>query len=369
MKKTILHFIHNLGRGGAEVMLVRVIKELKEYNNIIVTLSSQNHFKGELECDKYFCLNLQANIFFPKAVLQLRKIIRENNVDLVHSHLFWPTIIARIGTPKKIPLVTTVHAFIADAPDHRKVYICILDRITYKLRQNTIIAVAKGALEEYFTVLKLKPCNAYSLYTFVDIREFNEAKAVPVINNNGNFRLIAVGALRSQKNYQYLLEVFKKLKQENIELDIYGEGDLDKTIQAIISENNLRVNLKGEVKNISQIMNQYDLFIMSSTYEGFSLSVLEAMAMQMPLLLSDIRSFREQCEETSIYFDLSDINDCVSKIKVLSTNKDKLLQMGKQAKERVIKNFTLDTHMEGIRNIYSRVLIANKDKSEVEVLG
>ena len=161
-----------------------------------------------------------------------------------------------------------------------------------------------------------------------------------------------MGALRLQKNYFFLLEAFKKLKHDNIELDIYGEGDLDKSLQAIISENNIKVNLKGEVKNISQVMNQYDMFVMSSTFEGFSLSVLEAMAMQMPLLLSDIKSFREQCKETAVYFDLNDVNDFISKLKSLSANKNKLAEMGKQAKERVIKNFMLNTHMQGLRTIY-----------------
>ena len=360
MKKTILHFIYNLGRGGAEMMLVKVIKELKDYNNIIVTLSPENHFKDELECDKYYCLNATSMVFFPKAVIGLKKIIKENNVDIVHSHLFWPTFIARIATPKKIPLITTIHAFIANSIEYRNLHMRMLDRITYRLRKTFIIAVAKGALEEYFSVLKLKPYKAYSLYTFVDLREFNPAFSVPSTLPGKNFKLISVGALRSQKNHQYLLEAFKKLKNENIELDIYGAGGLDKKLQQIISENNLKVTLKGEVKNISQIINQYDVFIMSSTFEGFSLSVLEAMAMQMPVLLSDIKSFREQCKETAAYFALDNVDDLISKIKMLSTNKNKLVEMGSLAKERVMENFTLPAHMQGLRNIYSEVLTANK---------
>ncbi len=314
------------------------------------------------QCDRYFCLNLRSIFLFPKAVLQLKKIIRENNVDLVHTHLFWPTFIARIATPKNIPLITTIHAFISSSIEYKKVHMRILDQITYRLRKNVIIAVAQGALEEYFTVLKLKPYKAYSLYTFVDTREFNLAHALPAMKNSNSFRLITVGALRLQKNHQYLLEAFKKLKDENIELDIYGAGHLDKKMQAIISENNINVHLMGEVKNISQIMNQYDVFIMSSTFEGFSLSVLEAMAMQMPILLSDIKSFREQCEETAEYFDLNDVNDLVTKIKNLSSNKNKLLEMGRQAKDRVTNNFMLNTHMQGLRNIYSDQLMISKNK-------
>jgi hypothetical protein len=56
-KKTIVHIIQSLGRGGAETMLVTVLKNLTNYNNIVVTLEATNHFKDELICDNYYCLN------------------------------------------------------------------------------------------------------------------------------------------------------------------------------------------------------------------------------------------------------------------------------------------------------------------------
>lgn len=356
MKKTILHFIHNLGRGGAEVMMVKVIKELKEYNNIVVTLSPQNHFGNELECDKLICLNLRSILFFPAAVLKLKKIIKQHKVDVVHTHLFWPTIIARLGTPRRIPLVTTIHAFIASSIEYKKSYVRVLDKITYHLRKNVIITVAKGATTEYFSFLNLKPYKAFSLYTFVDTRQFNDSHALPSSNGNGNFRLISVGALRIQKNHKFLLEAFKKLSNENFELDIYGQGPLDKELQQSIDTHGLKVNLKGEVKNIAQLINQYDVFVMSSTFEGFSLSVLEAMAMRMPLLLSDIKSFREQCADTARYFTLDNVNDFVTQLKMMAADKSKLRLAGLDAKERALNNFTLDKHMDGLRKIYQDLI-------------
>jgi len=356
MKKTILHFIYNLGRGGAEVMMVKVIKELKEYNNIVVTIYPQNHFGNELDCDKYICLNLRSLLFLPVAVFRLKKIIKENNVDVVHTHLFWPTIIARLGTPARIPLITTIHAFIGSSIEYRKAYVRLLDRITYYLRRNVIITVAKGATKEYFSFLKLKPYKAFSLYTFVDTRQFNISRALPSRSVNGKIRLVSVGALRLQKNHKFLLEAFKQLANDNYELDIYGEGPLDKELQQLIDEHQLNVNLKGEVRNLEGVISQYDVFVMSSIFEGFSLSVLEAMAMEMPLLLSDIKSFREQCAETASYFTLGDVEDFVTKIKSLVADKNKLKVLGTQARERALNYFTLDKHMDGLRSIYRQVI-------------
>jgi glycosyltransferase involved in cell wall biosynthesis len=356
-KKTILHIIYNLGRGGAETLLVTVVKELTDYNNIIVTLFPQNHFKDELKCDKYYCLNLKSIFHLPFAAAELKKIIRDNNVDIVHSHLFWPTILARIGTPKTTPLITTIHTSIASSLEYKKWYIGLIDKITYQFHKNIIVTVSKLALHEYFTLLKLKPYKTYVLYTFVDIKIFNSKKKGK--QQDDTFKLVTVGALRQSKNYHYLLEAFKLLNNQKFQLDIYGEGPVRTQLETIINDNDLNVNLKGEVKNIETILSQYDLFVMSSTYEGFSLSVLEAMAMRMPLLLSDIKSFREQCENTAVYFDLDTVKDFTEKLKTLSSDTSLLNKLGEAANERAVNNFTLERHMQGLRKIYSEIVTNN----------
>ena len=227
MKKTILHIIQDLGRGGAETMLVKVTRELTGYNNIVVTLFPKNNFGDEFKCDKYYCLNVSSVLLLPFYAPQLKKIIRENNVDIVHSHLFWPTILARIATPKNIPLITTIHAFIATSLEYKKWHIRFLDRLTYKFHKNIIIAVAEGALKEYFTFLKVSRYKAYTLYTFADISIFRNGNLQKQAGNT--FKLLTVGALRLQKNQEFLLEAFKVLKSENFKLDIYGEGPLRRT--------------------------------------------------------------------------------------------------------------------------------------------
>ena len=357
MKKTILHIINNLSPGGAERMLVTVTKELKEYTNIIVTLDPTNNFEDELVCDKYICLNTPSPLQFPLAAIKLRSLIKEHKPDIVHSHLFWPTLIARMGTPKKIPLVTTIHSFVATSIEYKKRHVRWIDKVSFRFRKSIIIAVAKGALKEYFSFLKVKPYKAYSLYTFVDTRIFNDASAMPVMKRGDNFKIISVGTLKGQKNQQYFIDAFKQLKDEKIELHIYGIGPLKAVLEKSLKENNINnIVLKGLVKNIQQVIPQCDLFTMSSTFEGFSLAVLEAMALSMPMLLSDIDSFREQCEGTAEYFSLNNPNDFVTKLKQLATDNSKLQQLGENAKQRVLANFTLEHHMEGLRSIYLEAL-------------
>lgn len=350
MKKTILHFIYDLGRGGAETMLIQVLKNLDEYNNIVVTLHPMHHFEKELKCSRYICLN-QSPLLFPFSAIKLRQIIKEYKVDIVHTHLFWPTFIARIAVPKNVQLITTIHAFIATSVEYKKWFIRFLDKTSYRLRKSIIIGVAKGATKEYFSYLNIKPFRSYTLYTFVDLDKFNITHSSSV-KQKGSFKVISVGALRIQKNQQFLVRAFKLLKNENIELHIFGRGPLHDSLQQAIDETAVKLVLKGQMENLNEILPQYDLCVMASTFEGFSLSVLETMAAKVPLLLSDIVSFREQCEDTAVYFDLKDENDFASKLKLLAGDEAKRLKMSEDAYQRVTKHFTLQHHLEQLRNIY-----------------
>ena len=356
MKKKIIHFIFNLGRGGAETMLVRVIKELHEYENIVVTLFPMNHFGAELKCDKLICLNLKSLFALPLALIKFRKAVNSEKPDIVHTHLFWPTLIARFSVPLKYPLITTIHAFIADSVEYKQWHIRFLDKLSYRVRKTIIIAVAKGALREYFSFLKLKPYRCYALYTFVDVDRFTLSH-VKTKTHSGIFRVISVGALRTQKNYSFLIDAFAQMKNQPVELHIYGTGNLLQSLQQQIDKSGANVILKGEQKNIEHIIPQYDLYVMSSLFEGFSLSVLEAMAMGMPLLLSDIPSFKEQCEDVAEFFPLHDVNVFVQKLSSLSiVPVQELTAKGEKGRHKAVNHYTLQQHMEGLRNIYNAAM-------------
>jgi len=353
MKKTILHIIDNLGRGGAETMLVTVIKQLPEYHNIIVTLKPENDFGNELAYDGLYCLNMNSPLQAPLAALKLSRIIKENNVSVVHSHLFWSTVVARMGVPKSIPLITTIHAFVTSSIEYKPWHMRLIEKLTYRIRKSTIVAVAKGALEEYFSFINVKPHNACHLYTFVDTTIF---KGEPEKRPSDTFRVVTVGNLKEQKNHRFLLEAFKELKQENIELDIYGKGPLQQELQQSIDENGLKVTLKGQVTNIQEQIGKYDLFIMSSLYEGFALSVLEAMALGIPTLLTDIPSFKEQCDDTAAYYKLNCTKDFTMQLLALKNNQQQLTFLGRNCRKRALDNFTLQKHMAGLKAIYSNAL-------------
>lgn len=351
MKKTILHFIFDLGLGGAETLLVQVLKALKEYNNIVVTLYNNNHFNDKLECDELICLNQPRLLSFPSSARKLRNIVLSRKVDLVHTHLFWPMIIARLGVPKQIPLISTIHAFVLSSLEYKMWWVRAFDKYSFKKRESTIIAVAEGALKEYLQFQHIKNQRGYVLYTFADTAKFSQPK-LPT-GNDGTFRIASVGALRKQKNQQMMIRAMRLVSDPNISLDIYGSGPLEDELRALILKLDLKnVTLAGESEKIEHILPHYDLFMMSSLFEGFSIGVLEAMSIRLPLLLSNIDSFREQCDDCAAYFPLNDEKKLADMIVDAKRNTTDYALRADQAYNRVKENFSYEQHMKKLREIY-----------------
>lgn len=107
---------------------------------------------------------------------------------------------------------------------------------------------------------------------------------------------------------------------------------------------------------MSQVLPSYNLFVMSATYEGFALAVLEGMAMGVPMLLSDIPTYREQCADTALYFSLSDTSDFPKQVRYLYENRQALQAMAEAGKKRALENFTLTDHVRQLKAIYAEEL-------------
>jgi glycosyltransferase involved in cell wall biosynthesis len=355
-QKTILHIIQNFGRGGAETAVWGVLKNLKDYRNIVVTLDPLNEFGEPPECEAYYCLNLKSYYYFPLAIPKLRRIIRRHKVDLVHSQLYWSTVIARFATPARIPLVTSIQASLTNSVEYKKKWIADLDRFSYKHRPSHILGVSRHTLEDYFQFLKLKRGPSDILYNYVDARVFNQPNPRKLYDGQRPFRVVSVGNLKPQKNHPYLLEIWKCLKGKNAELHIYGDGQMEAELQQIINEHQLKVVLKGKISNLPERLPEYDLFMMASRYEGFSLAVLEGMAMRIPMFLSSIPTFVEQCSDSAMYFELSHAGVPALQIESMMRKPEKLEKMAEEGYKRVMEAFTLEHHLAKLRSIYASIL-------------
>jgi GalNAc-alpha-(1->4)-GalNAc-alpha-(1->3)-diNAcBac-PP-undecaprenol alpha-1,4-N-acetyl-D-galactosaminyltransferase len=105
---------------------------------------------------------------------------------------------------------------------------------------------------------------------------------------------IAIGRLQPQKGFDLLIKAFSQLRHKypDWQLTILGEGPIRGDLEQLRSQLQLteRVHLPGQVQNVNAYLRQADIFVLSSRFEGFPMSLCEAMACGLPVLATDCLS-------------------------------------------------------------------------------
>lgn len=356
MKKSILLIIDNLSKGGAEVLLTGILPALNErYSVILVTLTHECDFSDkEILCEERYILGFNHKFSVFKCVWRLKKIIRQHRPLLIHSHLFYSSLIARIACPHSIPLIYSLHNEMSKNVFNNSKVLTRLEKLTIK-KNHAVIAVSKEVLKDYENTIK-KNSFSFILPNYISDAFFNQTKIERNFTNLQKIKLVAVGNIKDQKNYNYLINAFKLLKDCDISVDIYGRGK-DKDVQFLqnkVSQSNLSINFKGPANQVQELLPLYDMFVCCSTHEGFGIAAIEAMAEGLPLLLSDLPVLREVTFNNALFFDVTNPLSFVSLIKEIFKGKHDLGHFSHSG-IAIAKRYKKDIYIKNLFHIYDTI--------------
>jgi glycosyltransferase involved in cell wall biosynthesis len=356
-KKTLLIIIDNLKKGGAESMLVGILPDLnKSYEVILVTLSKECDFKeDQIICCKKYNLGFKGKLSFISCVFKLKKIIKKHQPSLIHSHLIYSSLAARLACPDKIPLLYSVHGELSKSDFNKSRLLTIIEKVTIR-KSHSVMAVSDETLKDYLQTIK-KTKKIFVLKNYIADTFFEKNLKGKTFNQLQPLKILAVGNLKRAKNYDYLIKSFLLLEGLNVSLDIFGSTahSLFNELQSVIDRNHLPVTFKGPADNLHEVYSNYDVFVMSSTNEGFGIAAVEAMACGLPVMLSDIPVFREITFNNALFFDLNDPLALANLIKQIIQGKFNLKEISKKGIE-IASLYTKQKYLEKLFSIYDEVL-------------
>jgi len=373
-KSSLLFLITGLAYGGAETQLVRLATRLKSrgWEVGVVSLMPPKAYVEDLEVAgiPVFSLGIQRKLPDPRPVLQLVRIIRKWKPDIVHSHMVHANLLARLVRPfAPVPVLICSAHNIDEGGRFRE----ILYRLTDPLCDLTT-QVSQAGLERYVRVGAVPRHKIRYIPNGVDTERFkpNPEDRLRVRKELGveGFVWLAVGRFDPQKDYPNMLQAFARVvcRAPDAVLLIAGDGPLRKTIEVMAQKLGIkeRVKFLGIRRDIPQLMNAADAYVMSSSWEGMPIVLLEASATELPIVATDVGGNREVVLDGITGFLLPPRNSealAEAMLRMMNLPEEKRREVGKAARKHVEENFSLD-HVVDLWEALYKELLEQKGKKQ-----
>jgi glycosyltransferase involved in cell wall biosynthesis len=232
---------------------------------------------------------------------QLRRIVRDRDIDIVHAHEYKTDLLALLlGRSAGVVPLATAHGWTGQSLLERRLYYPLDKKVLARFPR--VIAVSSeirdqlirhGLPADRVTVM----LNSIDVEAFARRPEGRQVSRALLGYQASDVVIGAVGRLERQKRFDLLLDAFAPMvaRHPALRLAIVGDGSLknDLVEQARRLSIADKCAFLGQREDINHLHEAFDLFVQSSEYEGTPNAVLEAMAMETPLVATDVGGTRE----------------------------------------------------------------------------
>lgn len=359
----ILHVITSLYTGGAEHLMVDLLPRFREYGHEVSILlfdGTRTPFYEELENLGIHILSIgqgPKSMHNPFLVFKLKKYI--NQYDIIHTHNTPCQLLVALASfiSKKTILITTEH----NTSNSRRSWGWYkpIDRWMYKTYHKTICVSkeAENNLKAYLKDSRLDN-TICTIPNGVDTKRFSLAK--PIVDfkktHASNVVIMMVAGFRKQKDQKTLIKAISILPS-NYHLFLIGNGECLQECQEESNKLNIseRVHFLGIRTDIPSLLKSSDYIVLSSHYEGLSLSSIEGMACGKPFLASDVDGLRDIVGGAGVLFPCGDDQALAREILKLQEDQELYQQVAEKCQQRAMQ-YDISKMAERYLEIYNNII-------------
>lgn len=369
MKRNVLHLTTHLNIGGITSYIKLITREMQKMPYQFFVASSGGSQEKMLDAQgvRAFRLNIRTKSeLSPKlyfAIKPLIRFIKENRIDLIHAHTRIAQVLSWwVQRFTEIPYVSTCHGF----------YKTRIGRKILPAWGDHVIAISKPVEDSLTHDFHVPPERVSTIFNAIDIddlvrrcKEKNPAEIRKKLQIREGGQVVGIVARVVQdKGHEYFLRAAKRLissTHPTIKILVVGEGPYLKSLKHLADELGLdgSVLFMGNLNDVTQALAIIDVFVLPAIWrEGFGLSIIEAMALRIPVVVTNIWSLNELVQNriNGLLVEPKSVEGLENAIRELLSDQELYEMVSLRGSETVRREFSIPKMAEGIHELYSRIL-------------
>ena len=369
--KNVLQFIGSFHQGGSErqaVQLARLLHEDKTVNVFVATLNKEGVLLKEVEQLNLpqipeFKLTSFFNANFLRQVQKCAKFIRNNRIEIVHTHDFYTNIFGMCAAAlARVPLKI---ASKRETGGMRSRSQKIIEKFAF--RQANAIVANSEAVKDYLISEGITSEKVKVIYNGLDLQRLTPQQTdrkticaelgLPV-DENIKFITLVANLRHTVKNQPMFLRVAEKVSQKfpNAHFVLAGEGELLENLQNLAMELKIDANTHfiGRCTRVPELLSISSAGVLTSFNEGFSNSILEYMAAGLPVVATNVGGAREAIieNETGFLVESDDSQAMVQRLIEFLQTEEKMRKFGANGRQTVENKFSLKSQLKKTLELY-----------------
>ena len=367
----IAHVVFSFGAGGIENGIVNLVNNLDpdRYRHTIVCLTNAGEFAEKIHGGNSNLIELHKKDGNDWGLpFKLRRVFKNNGIDIVHLR-GWPTLIEGIIGAKLAGVKKIIYGFhgktIQDiSTRNRKRQFAEMIAVRFIDR---VVTLSEIMAADYAQYARIPTSKIQVIYNGVDTEKFNNKSNIKKIRkelaiNEDDFVIGSVGRLDPVKDFPTLIKAFSLFCMDigSSKLIIVGEGPERATLEKLakdvdVEEKTIFTGYRNDINKLMQAMN---IYVQTSLYEGFSNTIVEAMAAGLPVVATDVggNSVLIKSRTDNLLIEPANPTLLSSILLKLARNKATMSQIAKENRKTTESEFSITEMVNRYHNSYSNII-------------